>query len=385
MTGPDAALLEHVRSALAASGARVDAVEVARVLRAEGRVVGEAGVMALVDALDRESAGAGPLDVLLREPGVTDVLVNGPGQVFVDRGAGLELTSVRFGSDAAVRRLAQRLAAAGGRRLDDASPFVDVCLGDGTRLHAALAPVASPGTLLSLRVPPRQAFSLDQLVRAGTLDDSGARVLADLVASRAAFVVTGGTGSGKTTLLAALLSRVPAAERIVLVEDSAELRPEHPHVVALESRPTNVEGAGAISLRDLVRQALRMRPDRLVVGEVRGAEVVDLLAALNTGHEGGCSTLHANTPSDVPARLESLGITAGLDRVAVHAQVLAGLRVVVHLRRTARLRRLAEVGVLSPGPGGLVCEPALRLDRSGRLRPGPAAPGLERLLYGPAP
>ncbi len=385
MSGPDGALLEHVRSALAASGARLDAVEVARVLRAEGRVVSEAGVTALVEALDRESAGAGPLDVLLCEPGVTDVLVNGPEQVLVDRGHGLELTSVRFGSDAAVRRLAQRLAAVGGRRLDDASPFVDVRLRDGTRLHAALAPVARPGTLLSLRVPARQVFSLDQLVRAGTLDGAGARVLADLVASRTAFLVTGGTGSGKTTLLAALLSLVPTAERIVLVEDSAELRPEHPHVVALEARPPNVEGAGGISLRDLVRQALRMRPDRLVVGEVRGAEVVDLLAALNTGHEGGCSTLHANAPSDVPARLESLGVTAGLGRAAVQAQVLAGLRVVVHLRRADRLRRLAEVAVLSPKSGGLVCESALRLEPSGRLAPGPAAPGLERLLYGPAP
>ncbi len=387
MSAPDPALLERVRTGLADAGAAVDAARVAALLRADGRVVGDETLLALVDTLDRESAGAGPLEVLLHEPGVTDVLVNGPDRVYVDRGEGLEPTAVAFDGDAAVRRLAQRLAASGGRRLDDASPFVDVRLRDGTRLHAALAPVARPGTLLSLRVPARRAFTLDELVEQAVLPPAGAQVLADLVASRTAFLVTGGTGSGKTTLLAALLSRVPSAERLVLVEDSAELRPDHPHVVALEARPPNVEGAGDISLRDLVRQALRMRPDRLVVGEVRGAEVVDLLAALNTGHEGGCSTVHANSVTDVPARLEALGITAGLDRAAVHAQVLAGLRVVVHLRRGADgRRRLAQVGVLSAvADGGLGCPAALTQQPDGRLVPGPAVGDLERLLYGAAP
>jgi len=206
------------------------------------------------------------------------------------------------------------------------------------------------------------------------------------VSSRTAFLVTGGTGTGKTTVLGALLSLVPAEERIVVVEDSAELRPDHPHVVALEARPPNVEGAGHIDLRDLVRQALRMRPDRLVVGEVRGAEVVDLLAALNTGHEGGCSTLHANTAADVPARLEALAATAGMSRQALHCQVAAGLRVVVHLRRDrSGGRRLSEVGVLSPTRGGLCCVTALARDGSGRLVPGPANDELERLVYGGEP
>ena len=386
MRTPDPALLERVRTGLAHQGAAVDAARVAALLRADGRVVGDDALLALVDALDRESVGAGPLEALLQEPGVTDVLVNGADRVYVDRGDGLEPTGVRFDDDAAVRRLAQRLAASGGRRLDDASPFVDVRLRDGTRLHAALAPVARPGTLLSLRVPARTVFTLDELVQRAVLPPAGARVLADLVRSRTAFLVTGGTGTGKTTLLAALLSRVSPAERLVLVEDSAELRPDHPHVVALEARPPNVEGAGDIDLRDLVRQALRMRPDRLVVGEVRGAEVVDLLAALNTGHEGGCSTVHANSVADVPARLEALGSTAGLDRAAVRAQVLAGLRVVVHLRRGGDgCRRLAQVGVLSAVDGGLGCPAALTREPGGRLAPGPAAAELERILYGSGP
>ncbi|MBA2739285.1 MAG: TadA family conjugal transfer-associated ATPase [Nocardioidaceae bacterium] len=383
MSAPDAVLLEHVRTALASRGASVDAMQVASVLRDDGKVVGDETLLALVDALDRESAGAGPLEALLREPDVTDVLVNGHEQVFVDRGNGLERTAVNFADDTAVRRLAQRLAASGGRRLDDASPFVDVRLRDGTRLHAALAPLARPGTLLSLRVPARRVFSLEELVDRQLMSASGARVLADLMASRTAFLVTGGTGSGKTTLLAALLSMVPARERILLVEDSAELHPDHPHVVALEARPANVEGAGTITLRDLVRHALRMRPDRLVLGEARGAEVVDLLAALNTGHEGGCSTVHANSVADVPARLEALASTAGLDRQAVHAQVLAGLRVIVHLHRGRDgRRRLAQVGVLSAVDGGLGCLPALEVSADGRLVSGSAVGELERLLYG---
>nr|MBA2255230.1 Flp pilus assembly complex ATPase component TadA [Chloroflexota bacterium] len=204
--------------------------------------------------------------------GVTDVVVNGPHEVYIDRGGGLERTTVAFDDERAVRRLAQRLAAAGGRRLDDASPFVDVRLRDGTRFHAVLAPVARPGTVLSLRIPARRSFSLEELRDRGTLTEVGSRLLHDLVRSRTAFLVTGGTGSGKTTLLATMLGLVDSRERVVIVEDSSELRPDHPHIVGLEGRPHNVEGAGSITVRDLVRQAMRMRPDRLVVGEVRGAE-----------------------------------------------------------------------------------------------------------------
>ena len=242
-------------------------------------------------------------------------------------------TSVRFADEQTLRRLAQRLAAAAGRRLDDAAPYVDARLPGGVRLHAVLPPVSPVGTCLSLRSPRRRAFTLGELVEAGTVCERGAELLAAMVTARVAFLITGGTGTGKTTLLSCLLGLAAPHERLLLVEDSAELRPEHPHVVRLEARPPNVEGAGGVTLHDLVRQALRTRPDRLVVGEVRGSEVISLLAALNTGHEGGCGTLHANAPADVPARLEALGCAAGLSREAVHSQLAAALDLVVHLDR----------------------------------------------------
>src|SRR5215207_4130510 len=261
-------LLERVRGTLAAQGSSPTPARVAAALRADGGVFGDSTVLAVVAALRREALGAGPLDELLSEPGVTDILVNGPGEVYVDRGSGLERVAIRTGDESAVRRLATRLAAAAGRRLDDATPYVDVRLSDGTRFHAVLAPVAAPGICLSLRVPSRKVFTLDELVAAGSLPPGGASVLRDLLEARLAFLISGGTGTGKTTLLNSLLSSVDPAERLVLVEDASELCPDHPHVVRLEARPPNVEGSGEITLRDLVRQALRMRPDRLVIGEV---------------------------------------------------------------------------------------------------------------------
>jgi pilus assembly protein CpaF len=327
------ALVDEVRERLALEPGPLTPHRVAEALRASGRPVGDATVLAVHETLRRDVVGAGPLEPLLRLEGVTDVLVNGPDQVFVDRGAGLERTEVTFPHDEAVRRLAQRLAAAGGRRLDDATPHVDVRLADGTRFHAVLAPLARPGTVLSLRIPRGRVLTLDELVAAGTVTEPGARLLRALLSGRLAFLVSGGTGSGKTTLLNSLLSLVPPDQRLVLVEDASELRPDHPHVVGLEARPANVEGAGEVGLRVLVRQALRMRPDRLVVGEGRGAEVVELLAALNTGHEGGCGTIHANSAGDVPARVEALALAAGLARDAAHSQFLAGVDAVLHLGR----------------------------------------------------
>ncbi|MET0767864.1 MAG: TadA family conjugal transfer-associated ATPase [Aeromicrobium sp.] len=365
-------ILDRVRRRLAAEAAEPTPHSVAEALRAEQQVAGSGTVLALVDQLRSETRGAGLLDPLLALPGVTDVLVNGAAEVHVDRGAGLERTSVRFADEDAVRRLAQRLAAQAGRRLDDASPWVDARLRDGTRLHAVLAPLARPGTLISLRVPARRTFSLAELHAAGSLSGDALACLRAVVLSRAAFVVSGGTGSGKTTLLAAVLAEVDDRERIVVVEDATELRPDHPHVVGLEARPANVEGAGLVTVRDLVRQALRMRPDRLVVGEVRGAEVVDLLAALNTGHEGGCGTVHANAPVDVPARFEALGVAAGLPRDAVHSQLAAGIDLVLHLgRTTAGHRVLEQVAVMRRRPDGVVtCVPALTFV-DGRGIPGP--------------
>lgn len=362
-------LIERVRDRLASAGTPLDPVQVARALREEGRPVGDAEALAVLDALQRDVLGAGPLEALLREDAVTDVLVNGPAQVYVDRGEGLEPAPVSFPDDDAVRRLAQRLAATAGRRLDDATPYVDLRLRDGTRFHAVLAPLARPGTLLSLRVPRDRVFDLRELVKSGTVCDDGAELLRRIIDRRLAFLVTGGTGSGKTTLLSALLSLVDPAHRIVLVEDAAELRPEHPHVVGLEARPANVEGTGAVPLQALVRQALRMRPDRLVVGEVRGAEVTDLLMAMNTGHEGGCGTLHANSCADVPARVEALAMSAGMSRGAAHSQLASALDVVIHLDRRGTRRRVAEVAALCRDDRGhVVASPAVTFGEDGAIR-----------------
>lgn len=346
--------LDAVRSRLSARGERPGPAEVADALAWLGHVVSDTTVLATVEALRRDSVGAGPLDALLRTPGVTDVVVNGADAVYVDRGFGLELTEVRFASDDAVRRLAVRLAAQAGRRLDDAQPFVDARLPDGVRVHAVLGSVCDPGTCVSLRVPSRKRWSLQEWVAMGSLTPSAARLLRGLVQARRAVLVTGGTGTGKTTLLAALLGEVPADERIVVVEDSRELAPDHPHVVRMEGRPPNAEGVGAVTMTTLVRNALRMRPDRLVVGEVRGAELCDLLAALNTGHEGGMGTVHANDPESVPARLEALGALGGLGRDALHAQVGAALDAVVHLRREPGRRWVEQVAVLRADASGLI-------------------------------
>nr|WP_189039113.1 TadA family conjugal transfer-associated ATPase [Streptomyces daqingensis] len=351
----DESLLDAVRRTLAETGAEPTPARVASALRAQGRLLGDSAVLGVVEALRSELVGTGPLEPLLADPEVTDVLVTRPDEVWVDRGRGLERTDVRFRNEASVRRLAQRLATSAGRRLDDARPWVDARLPDGTRLHAVLPPVAVGSTCLSLRVVRPRAFRVAELVSAGTLPPGGDRLLRDVLDARLSFLISGGTGSGKTTLLSALLGLVAPHERIVLAEDSAELRPDHPHVVRLEARPANQEGAGTVGLDDLVRQALRMRPDRLVVGEVRGAEVTELLAALNTGHEGGCGTLHANTAADVPARLEALGTAAGLDRAALHSQLAAALDVLVHLvRDRSGRRRVAEIHVLTRGADGLV-------------------------------
>ncbi|RBY83480.1 TadA family conjugal transfer-associated ATPase [Blastococcus sp. TF02A-30] len=374
-------LLDRVRSRLALEPGRPTRAAVAALVREEsGGLLGDDAVLRAVrDAVD-ELAGAGPLEPLLRLPGVTDVLVAAPDRVWIDRGSGLELTDVRFADDEAVRRLAVRMAAGAGRRLDDAAPWVDVGLPEGIRLHAVLAPVAA-STCLSLRVLRRCSRSLADLAALGTLPGASEELLRGLVHARRAFLVTGGTGSGKTTVLSALLGEVDPAERVVTCEDAPELAPAHPHVVALVARPPNVEGVGQVTLRDLVRQALRMRPDRLVVGEVRGAEVGDLLAALNTGHEGGCGTLHANRPAEVPARLEALAVHAGLDRAAVHSQAAAALDVVVHLRRGPGGRRVEELGVVQRSGDLVVVEPGWRADGG----PCPAGDRLRALVAGSSP
>lgn len=368
-------VVDEVRERLARTGAALTPGVVAEALRERGRPVGDATVLAVHDLLRQDVLGAGPLEPLLRLTGVTDVLVNGAAAVYVDRGEGLELTSTRFPDEASVRRLAQRLAGSAGRRLDDATPYVDLRLPDGTRFHAVLAPLSRPGSVISLRVPRARVFTLEELVDRGTVNADGAVLLGRLVSSRMAFLVSGGTGSGKTTLLSALLSLVDPRQRLVIVEDASELRPDHPHVVALEARPANVEGAGEVTMRVLVRQALRMRPDRLVVGEVRGAEVTDLLAAMNTGHEGGCGTVHANSARDVPARIEALAMATGMPQAAVHSQLASAVDAVVHVARgPLGVRRVAEVAVLTRESSGLVAAvPAVTFGVDGSTLEHPAA------------
>jgi pilus assembly protein CpaF len=375
--------LDLVRDRLAGLGRQYTPADVATAMRAEGLVVSDSAVLDTVESLRRNSIGAGPLEPLLRQPGVTDVLVNGPDQVFVDRGAGLELTELRFPCEGDVRRLAQRLAASVGRRLDDAMPFVDARLTDGSRVHAVLGTLASPGTCISLRVPADRSFSLEDCVASGSVTPGAVQLLARLIEAKLAFLISGGTGSGKTTLLAALLALVPPHERIVIVEDSRELAPNHPHVVRIEGRPANTELAGAITLTDLVRQSLRMRPDRLVVGEVRGAEICDLLTAMNTGHEGGCGTVHANSTADIPARLEALASLGGLPRAALNAQLASALDAVVHVARdNSGLRRVAEISIFvrEPGTGLVRSECAVSFAPDGDTVLGPGGRKLERML-----
>lgn len=322
-----------------------------------------------------------PLSSLLALPGVTDVLVNGPHDVWVDRGLGCERAPVTFAGPDAVRALAVRLASAAGRRLDDASPTVDARLPDGSRLHAVLPPVADGCTSISIRRVRAQPFAMEDLVAAGMVAPRIAEVLAALVAARASLLVTGGTGVGKTTLASTLLGLTDARERIVMVEEVGELNPAHPHVVRLLERRVNVEGAGGIGLERLVREALRMRPDRIVLGECRGAELREVLTAYNTGHRGGLTTLHANSAADVPARLAALGALAGLPDRATHRLAAAGFDAVVHVERLASgVRRVAEVAVLAPGARGLLVRSALR-DEPG-VSPGPGWSSLAALIAG---
>ncbi|KZX21421.1 TadA family conjugal transfer-associated ATPase [Rathayibacter tanaceti] len=289
------------------------------------------------------------------DPAVTDLFVNGGAGLWVDRGGGAERVPEWTLDSSGARRLAVSLVAAGGRHVDEASPCVDVRLRHGVRVHVVLPPVATGGALISVRVPRAESWTLEGLEGAEMLDAPGVRLLRRAVLERWNLLITGAGGSGKTTLLGALLSSAPASERIIAIEDVGELRPAHPHVVSLESRQSNLEGAGAVGLDRLVREALRMRPDRLVLGECRGVELRELLSALNTGHDGGAGTLHANSLEDVPARLEALGALAGLGPEAIARQTVSAIDLVLHLERRGGRRRLGAFG-------GFV------LDQAGRLR-----------------
>lgn len=325
----------------------------------------------------------GPLGAVLRQPGVTDVVVNAPHEVWCDRGLGLERVDVRFADAGAVRELAVRLASTGGRRLDDASPLVDARLPDGTRLHAALPPIAETCTLISLRTVRRTPFTIADLVTSGMVAAVVEPVLVGLVAQRASVLISGATGAGKTTLLASMLSLVNHHERIVVIEEGGEVMPAHPHVVRLVERRANVDGAGEVSLARLVREALRMRPDRIVLGECRGAEVRDVLTALNTGHRGGMSTIHANSAVDVPARLTALGALAGMGVNAVAQHASAAFDAVLHVHRGPSGRAITQIGILEATRQreavSLEVVPAITIDAEVGVVEGPAWPQLTAL------
>ncbi|SES05184.1 TadA family conjugal transfer-associated ATPase [Actinokineospora terrae] len=352
-------LIDRVRRRLVGGGAEVSAAVVADAVRAEVGVVGDRDVLSALTLLRQEFVGAGPLEPLLRDRGTTDVLVTAPDQVWVDGPSGLRRTDVRFPDEDTVRRLAQRLALAAGRRLDDAQPYVDGWLPGGqVRLHAVLPPVAEH-TCLSLRVLRPANHRLADLRALGTVDAEVHDLLTAIITARLAFLITGGTGAGKSTLLAAMLGAVPPHERVICVEDAGELHPDHPQFVRLVARPPNIEGAGEVTLRDLIRQGLRMRPDRIVVGEVRGPEVIDLLTSLNTGHDGGAGTVHANSPLELPARLEALAALGGLDRTALHPQLTAAIHLILHMRRTPT-PTLTEIAVLASTPTGPITHTAYK-------------------------
>ena len=339
----DPSLIAEVRDYLLDNPGPVTTSAVATAVQRTGRVLGASALLELVPKISAQLSGAGPLQPLLDDPSTTDVFVNHPQSIWVDRGHGLEPVPLSLGAESDVRSLAVRLAGLGGRRLDDSSPLVDVRLPDGVRLNAVIPPLAGENTVMSFRVPKTVPLRFSQLVTEGFIPKPAEDLLIEILRQRANFLISGGTGSGKTALLGALLSEVDHSQRVVIVEDSRELLVEHPHVVQLSARQSNVEGVGEVALSDLVRNALRMRPDRLVVGECRGSEVRDMLTALNTGHEGGCATIHANTAEAVLPRLEALGALAGMSPQAVRSQTATAIDVVIHLRRGKHYRAIDHI------------------------------------------
>ena len=295
----------------------------------------------IVRDIQNEVLGLGPLEPLLADPSVSDILVNGSAQVYVERRGRLELTSVRFNNDAHLLKIIERIVSRVGRRIDESSPMVDARLPDGSRVNAVIAPLALDGPSLSIRRFAAVPLAMDDLVRNEALSRPMADVIEALVKGRTNLLVSGGTGSGKTTLLNALSASIPESERIVTIEDAAELRLSQAHVVRLETRSANIEGSGEVTQRALLRNCLRMRPDRVVIGEVRGAEVLDMLQAMNTGHEGSMTTVHANTPRDALIRLENMVGMSGvpIPPQALRQQVVAAISVVVQAARLSDGRR----------------------------------------------
>jgi pilus assembly protein CpaF len=337
----ESARADSVRGAALAGGLED---EVRTLVEREAAVLDEPDRRELCERVLRLATGLGPLEPLLADPSVDEVMVNGPGSVWVERHGRLEPSGVSFAGEDELLHAIERILAPLGRRVDEASPLCDARLPDGSRVNVVIPPLALAGPCLTIRRFRRQGYSLDDLIENGTLSEPLSQFLARCVRARASILVSGGTGSGKTTTLGALSGALPEGERIVTIEDAAELRLRQPHVVRLEARPANLEGRGEVTIRQLVRNALRMRPDRIVVGEVRGAEALDMLMALNTGHDGSLTTVHANSPPDALRRVETLALMAGvgLPHSAVREQLAGALQLVVHQARTADGRRRVE-------------------------------------------
>jgi pilus assembly protein CpaF len=354
------------RRAQAASGGELGSLPdaVSELIEDDAAILEPATRARLRELILREAVGLGPLEELLTDPAVEEVMVNGHDRVYVERGGRIERADVRFPSEQALRDAIERILTPLGRRVDELSPMVDARLEDGSRVHVVIPPLAVDGPSLSIRRFSAVRPGPRELVELGTLTNELHDELAAAVGARRSILVSGGTGSGKTTLLNALSAFIDETERVVTIEDAAELRLRQPHVVRLESRPANVEGRGLVSIRDLLRGALRMRPDRIVIGEVRGGEALDLLMALNTGHEGALSTVHANSPEDALRRVETLALMArvGLPHEAIREQLGRGLDLVVHLARLSDgSRRVVEVAEVVRAAGSVGVRELYRL------------------------
>jgi pilus assembly protein CpaF len=320
-----------------------------KVIDEEGLALTRAERVRMLEQITDEIIGLGPLEPLLRDESITEVMVNGPRQVYIERSGKLELTNVVFQNDDHVMRIIDRIIAPIGRRVDESSPMVDARLTDGSRVNAIIPPLSLVGPVITIRKFSASPFTVDDLVRFGTATADMFDFLRACVEARLNIFVSGGTGSGKTTTLNVLSSFIPNDERIVTIEDAAELQLQQEHVITLESRPANIEGIGEVKIRELVRNALRMRPDRIIVGEVRGAETLDMLQAMNTGHEGSLTTIHANSPRDALARLETLVMTGGVElpHRAIREQIASAFDVLVQIQRlvdgTRRISHISEV------------------------------------------
>jgi len=343
---------------------------VRRVLETTELRLNEAERKRLADDLMEETLGVGPLAPLLADPSVTDILVNGPTTVYVERYGRLERTSVQFRDAEHLIRIIQRIAASIGRRIDESSPMVDARLADGSRVNATLPPVTLDGPTLSIRRFGSQRLRRADLTRLGMFSPDMAQFMNAVVVSRKNVLVSGGTGAGKSTLLGALAEAIPSTERVVTIEDAAELLLDQEHVVRMETRPQNTEGSGRITARDLVINSLRMRPDRIIVGEVRGGEALDMLQAMNTGHDGSLTTIHANSARDAFSRLETMVLMAGIDLPsrAIREQIASAVHIVVQVRRYEDGVRRIEAIVEVTGLEGLVLrtQDLFRFDRRGR-------------------